>query len=266
MGLDVFRSLRKGISDAVELPRVPAFKDLYAHGFMPRRGQVIMIAGRSGHQKSGFALFWVASMRLPTLYFSADMSPYTAGVRLASIAMGKASGEVEALMRVEDGRRCVAEAVEGLPIQLSFGSPITWEQVEAEMNCYVLLHNRFPEVVVFDNLMDFAGGESEYAAQMQIMQDITAFARATGCTVIVLHHASDKTLAAKNSPFSPPARDEIKNGGSEKPELILGVALAATSGEYRVAVLKQRDGFCDPSARSFAVLKCDPSRTWFGSF
>ena len=130
MGLNVFQSLRKGVSGQQPLPHVPAFKDLYEAGVTPRQGQVVMVAGRSGSQKSGFALYWVASMGLPTLYFSADMAPFTAGVRLASIATGMSSKEVEAMMGTTTGRAQIEQAASSLPIELSFGSPITWEQVE----------------------------------------------------------------------------------------------------------------------------------------
>ncbi|WP_206222239.1 AAA family ATPase [Schaalia sp. ZJ1691] len=259
----MFQSLRKGAENAKLLPRVDAFQALYEWGVEPRRGQVIMVAGRSGSQKSGLALFWVANMGLPTLYFSADMSPFTAGIRLASIATGKTSAEVEALMSTTDGEAFLTEHVARLPIRLSFTSPITWRQVEDELNVYVLLHNRLPEVVVFDNLMDFEGGESDYTAQMQVMQDITGFARDYGVTVLVLHHASDKTADAKYSSWRPPSRDQVKNGMAEKPELTLGVALDAAKGEFNVACLKQRDGPSDPSADRFIVLACDPSRTLF---
>lgn len=265
MGLNVFQSLRKGVSGQQPLPHVPAFKDLYEAGVTPRRGQVVMVAGRSGSQKSGFALYWVASMGLPTLYFSADMAPFTAGVRLASIATGMSSKEVEAMMGTTNGRAQIEQAAASLPIELSFGSPITWEQVEDELNAYVMLHNMFPKVVVFDNLMDFAGCESDYEAQMGVMQDVIAFARTTGATVIVLHHASDKTLDAKSNPWKPPSRDQIKNGLSEKPELTLTVALDPINKEFYVACVKQRDGFCDPSASRYVGLSCDPARTWFGA-
>src|SRR3954451_2950658 len=93
------RSLSLHAESGRELPRVPAFAALYQRGCRPRHGEVVMVAGRSGTQKSGFALFWVASMNLPTLYFSADMSAFTASSRLASMATGETTEEVEAGMK-----------------------------------------------------------------------------------------------------------------------------------------------------------------------
>lgn len=263
MGFNVFQSLTHGAASAQPLPRVEAFTSLYEAGVIPRRGQLIMVAGRSGSQKSGFALYWTAAMRLDTLYFSADMSPFTAGCRLGSIATGKTSREVEALMGSVQGRRELEQGISKLRVRLCFGSPIKWPDVLAEMNAYVASRNKFPDVVVFDNLMDFDGAESGYEAQMAVMQDVTTFARETGCTVVILHHATDKSLNAHNQPFLPPGRDEIKGGLSEKPELILTVALNPHARELNVACVKQRDGACDLTGKSFVAFRADPERSCF---
>lgn len=261
------RSLRLNAESGRELPRVPELQALYNLGARPRHGEVIMIAGRSGTQKSGFALFWVASMNLPTIYFSADMSAFTASSRLASMATGDNTEIVEAGMAAggEDQQRYL-DALEGSNITLSFGSPITWRAVDEELEAFIELHDAYPEVMVFDNLMDFEDAESDYTAQMAVMANLTELARTTGATVIVLHHASDKSWDARTDPWSPPSRDQVKGGLSEKPELSLSVALDPTTFEYKVAVIKQRMGACDPTARTYASLRCYPEVTRFGRF
>jgi hypothetical protein len=118
-------------------------------------------------------------------------------------------------------------------------------------------------VIVFDNLMDFEGAESDYTEQMSVMSNVTELARSTGATVILLHHASDKSWEAKADPWAPPSRDQVKGGLSEKPELSLSVALDPTSMEYKVACIKQRMGPCDPTARSYVSLRCEPEKTRF---
>jgi len=223
-----------------------------------------MIAGRSGTQKSGFALFWVASMNLPTLYFSADMSAFTASSRLASMATGETTEEVEAGMkRNRISRSRYLDALSDSRITFSFGAPISWRAVDEELEAYVELFDAYPAVIVFDNLMDFDGAETDYTEQMAVMSGATELARATGATVIILHHASDKSWEAKSDPWSPPSRDQVKGGLSEKPELSLSVALDPNSMEYRVAVIKQRMGPSDPTARQYAVLYCEPEKTRF---
>jgi hypothetical protein len=223
-----------------------------------------MIAGRSGTQKSGLALFWVATMNLPTIYFSADMSPFTASCRIASLTTGDTTEMVE-LGMAEGGRRRQGylDAVANSKITFAFGSPIKWSTVEQQIEAFVELWDQYPEVMVFDNLMDFDNAESDYAEQMNVMSSLTEISRQTGATVIVLHHASDKSWDARADPWSPPSRDQVKGGLSEKPELSLSVALDPTSLEFRIAVIKQRMGPCDPTARNYVSLRCEPSVTRF---
>ncbi|MFD7677553.1 AAA family ATPase [Streptomyces sp. NPDC060187] len=258
------RSLALHAASGRELPRVEAFDDLYAMGVRPRHGEVVMVAGRSGTQKSGFALFWVAQMNLPSLYFSADMSAFTASSRLASMATKDTTEMVEAGM-AEGGkyRQAYIDALADSNITFSFGSPITWRAVDEELEAYVELWDRYPEVIVFDNLMDFEGAESDYTEQMAVMQGCTELARHTGATVIILHHASDKNWEAKTNPWAPPSRDQVKGGLSEKPELSLSVALDPTSLAYNVACIKQRMGPCDPTAGRYATMICQPEYTRF---
>ncbi|WP_412076916.1 AAA family ATPase [Streptomyces xanthophaeus] len=258
------RSLALHAESGKELPRIEAFDALYAMGCRPRHGEVIMIAGRSGTQKSGFALYWAAMMNLPTLYFSADMSPFTASSRLASMASGDTTEMVEAGMAA--GGRHRQEYLSALAesnITFAFGSPITWKNIDEELEAFVELWDAYPQLFVFDNLMDFDSAESDYTEQMAVMSGLTELARATGATVIVLHHASDKSWEAKSDPWAPPSRDQIKGGLSEKPELSLSVALDPNSHEYRVAVVKQRMGPCDPTAKRYASMRCHPEVTRF---
>jgi hypothetical protein len=226
-----------------------------------------MIAGRSGTQKSGFALYWTGQMNLPTLYFSADMSAFTASSRLASMVTGDTTEMVELGMAAGGEHRArYLDALKSSNITFSFGSPISWRAVEEELEAYIELWDRFPEVIVFDNLMDFEGAESDYTEQMAVMSLATELARNTGATVILLHHASDKSWEAKTDPWSPPSRDQVKGGLSEKPELSLTVALDPTSLEYKVACVKQRMGPCDPTARNYATIRCEPDKTRFHAY
>ncbi|MFC0622798.1 AAA family ATPase [Kribbella deserti] len=256
------RSLTLHSQAGKELPRIDAFADLYLKGVRPRHGDVIMIAGRSGTQKSGLALFWTANMNLPTLYFSADMSPFTASTRLASLLVGETTGQVEKGM-TGPGRSRYLDALAESQISFAFGSPITWTQIDEEIDAYVELWNAYPRIVAFDNLMDFQGAQADYQEQMTVMQGITELAHSTGITPIVMHHASDKGWEAKTNPWNPPSRDQIKGGLSEKPSLSLSVALDPTTLDYRIACIKQRMGPSDPTASSYAVLRAEPDKTRF---
>lgn len=262
--LNAVRALSLNSDSGKKLPEVEALRGLYDYGLTLRHGQVIMIAGRSGSQKSGFALFLADEFGLDTLYFSADMSAFTASSRLASKRTGLDTEQVEAaLAGGTESRDEVYEALEDVNITFSFGAPISWRQVDEEMDAYVELHNKYPEVVIFDNLMDFEGAESDYTVQMSVMQNVTSLARDTGATVIIMHHASDKSWDAEKNPYAPPSRKEVKGGLSEKPEVSLSVALDARTLDFNVAVTKQRMGPQDPTARHWVTLVCEPALTRF---
>ena len=257
------RALRLNANAGQPLPHVPDLAALYEIGFHPRRGQLIMVAGRSGSQKSGFVMWWLDQMDLTTLYFSGDMSPFTASARIASTRYGASTDDIEAILKRNDEQTVdLMRTLGGSKMQFSFGSPITWRAVEEELRAYVEIHNRYPEAVVFDNLMDFDGAESDYSAQMETMQYITEFTRETGSTVIVMHHASDKAMD-KRYPYKPPSRADVKGGLAEKPELSLGVALDNASLDFNIAVLKQRMGSQDPSGEQYVSIKCIPELTRF---
>jgi hypothetical protein len=210
-------------------------------------------------------MWWVDQLDLPTLYFSGDMSPFTASSRIASTRYGLPTDEIEAILARNDEQTVdLMRTLEGSKIQFSFGSPITWRAVDEEIRAYVEVYNQYPSAVVFDNLMDFDGAEADYSAQMETMQYITEFTRETGSTSIVMHHASDKAMDPRR-PWKPPARNEIKGGLAEKPELALGVALDNATLDFNIAVLKQRMGPQDPSGEQYVSIKCIPELTRFES-
>ncbi|PSL04154.1 AAA domain-containing protein [Haloactinopolyspora alba] len=264
--LNAQRALTRNVQGNAELPRVPELEPLYQHGARPRRGEVIMVAGRSGTQKSGFALFWTAMMGLPTLYMSADMSGFTASARLASIVTGHTTEQIERGMSDAAARQMYLDAIAPMKFQLCFDSPIRWTGLAQELDAYVELWDSYPAIVVLDNLMDIEGCESSYEAQMAAMAEVTDLARETGSTILILHHATDKGWEAKSSPWTPPSRDQVKGGLSEKPELSLSVALDPTSYAYNIAIIKQRMGRSDPSAQQFCTLRAYPEHTRFGPY
>jgi len=262
MPLSAMRAFHQSSASAPELPRIKAFQDLYEHPdilWRPRQGGLIMICGIPGAQKSGFAMFWTAMMNLPTLYFAADTSPFDASMRLASMGLRESTEEIEERLRNGEGQ-VVENALRGSKIQWSFGAPITWNAVDEELDAYVELHNEYPKIVVIDNAMDWLGCESDYQAQMALFGDLTAFARRTGITTVVLHHATDKGF---NDPTMPPPRNAIKNGLAEKPEQVLTLGLDPNTLKLRVALVKNRSGKQDPTGETYATLQAIPEITSF---
>lgn len=263
--LTAARSLVLNHEAGKPMPRIPTLSPLYQYGVEIRQGQIIMVAGRSGSQKSGFAMWLAKEWDLPTLYFSGDMSAFTASSRLASSITSKTTEDIErAMAKGGPERNEILAALAGSKMQFAFGSPITWRSIDEELDAFVELHNAYPQVIILDNLMDFEGGaESDYTAQMAVMASVTEMARDTGATVLIMHHASDKSWDAKNDPFSPPSRQEVKGGLSEKPELSLSVALNPNDLRFNIAVIKNRSGAQDPTARRWVTIQCKPEVTQF---
>ena len=261
--LSGLRSLTMSIQSAPSLPRIPELEAVYRMGVKPSQGEFIMVAGRSGSQKSGFAIWLCQKWNLPTLYFSGDMSGYQASVRLACSILGLTTDEVEERLAA-GGRRAaeVSAALAECNVDFSFG-PIRWRNVEAELDAYVEMHNAFPKLLVIDNAMDVEGAESDYQEQMAVMQDLSELSRMTGATLLVLHHATDKSWDAKSDPWRPPSRDQIKGGLAEKPELILTVAIDPTSHDFNVACVKQRMGPSNATGGTYATLAARPAMTRF---
>lgn len=262
--LGASQALVQTSTSAPAMPHIEELRPLYQLGASPRRGEVVMIAGRSGSGKSSFALWMAEKWGLDTLYFSADMSARQASSKLAAMLTQQTVDEVEAGMLTED-RNVYLEALERSRIKFSFKSPIRWDVVIEELNTWVTLHNRFPSVVIFDNLMDFENAESEYSEQMFVMQAVSDLSRDTGATVLILHHASDKSWEADSRPYRPPSRKEVKGGLSEKPEMSLGVAVNNTTGDFHIAPIKNRMGFQDPTGNTFATLSSNLSKNTYWS-
>lgn len=267
MAVGALQALAQNAKSSPKLPKIPALAALYDYGAHPRVGELIMIAGRSGSMKSMFALWLVNQWNKDTLYLSADMSGFQASTRLASQRTQKSVDEVEFDVRngLDD---YVNESLAESNISFSFRSPIRWPTVIEELNAWVTLHNRWPEVVVIDNLMDVEDAESDYAAQMFAMQIMSDLSRETGATIIILHHATEGGWSEGTKPFLPVARREIKNKLGEKPELTLSVAVNNVSMfngllDFHVAVVKQRMGRQDPSASEYITLSVDPVRSTF---
>lgn len=261
--LSAARALQLHGDDAPDLPHVPAFKALYDYGLSAKRGDVIMVAGRSGSQKSGFAMYWVEQMGLPTLYFAADMKPVEASARLAAIRTGENSRTIR--KRIEaSGPDLYVDALRDSKVSFAFGQPITWHTIDLTLQGWVETYNSYPEVIVIDNLMDIQSVGADYTLMSEAMQALDALAQDTGATVIILHHATDKG-GGSGDPGLPPARSEIKYGMSEKPQVILTVALAAQMLPYelRIAHVKQREGRADPSGRDYVRIGARPETTTF---
>lgn len=224
-----------------------------------RQGSVTMIAGRPGSMKSLFSMFWARCMRLETLYFSADMSAFEASSRLAAMEMKIPIEKIEQMPVSE-----VAPYLRGHNIQFSFGMPITWRSIHEELEAYVEVSNKYPELIIIDNLCDVEGSEFEYGEQFRSMSQISTMARDTGSTVFVLHHTTD---GDGREPALPQPLASIKNKLGEKPQQTITVAVDDETMGFRLAAVKQRGSSQNRAAdpKRLAFMRADPTTASFTS-
>ena len=253
----------RATSQGRALPHIPELSKLYSQfGLRLSHGQIIMVAGRPGAGKSAFALWLAMKTNLETLYFSADMSAATVTARMAAFYTGDTTAEVHAARDRGEWEK-YTKALEQSRIGFSFGSPITWSNVDQYIESHVEVYDRIPELFIFDNLKDIEDCQFDYGMQMEAMQNITELARNTGSTVMVLHHATNK---GGFNPVQPPPVAAIKNGMTEQPEVVFGVGLDSNTNEFGVALLKQREGKQDPNAMHYQSLRADPERNRYDAF
>lgn len=258
----VARALQRSrLAGGQEFPHVPEFQPLYDLGWTPRYGAMAAITARSGSGKSTLAMYYAMRSGLSTLYFSGDMSEYEAAVKFACASLHADIYTVT--QKLDSDPESVLEA---LPqnVEMVFGE-ITWRSIATEIDAFVELNNRYPDLIVIDNLMDIEECASDYTEQSYAMQTLHSLGASLGCAVWVLLHSTDKTGLGESADYEPPTRKQIKNGLTEKPSVILSAALNPHTDEMKVALVKNRLGAQDASARKQAALQAIPSQSRFVS-
>lgn len=260
MALTAARSVTKARSLGAPLPHVPELAALYEgeFRFTPRRGEVTMIAGMPGSQKSGFALFLAARMGLPTLYFCADMAQHTAITRLAATMTGDDKRTVADGIK-GDGAGYYEDAVSDIDIRFCYDPNPDMGTITGELDAWVEGWDEYPALIVVDNLLDVIppAGDSEHAAYKAILLEIKSMARLTGAAVLILHHMSESA----GDPAKPAPRDKILGKVAQTPENVLSIAV--DGDEFRVSVVKQREGPTDAKASRWVSFKVEFARNRF---
>lgn len=255
------RALASAKSTGEPLPVVGALGELVrAYDVVPRRGQILMIAGQPGSQKSGLALWLTKEWGLETLYFSADMAQHTAMLRLAASVTGHTKHTVE--QGLESGAEdYYLSAVSGLPLVFCFDSTPTLEDLAEEIDAYVELYDDYPAIIVVDNAINVQlDHDNEWSALRIILLELHTIARVTGAAVILLHHMAE---GQGLDPTKPAPRKALHGKVSQLPEIILSIAVDPHEGSLKVVPVKNRDGKSDPNASTFVRLRADMERTRF---
>lgn len=245
--------------DATPLPTVAELQALHELGVLPRLGQMLMIVGQPGAGKSTFALWYAFKLSLPTLYFSADMAAHTAITRLGSLTTGMPVNTVSDAVE-QGGLEFMQDELLSSSIQWCFDSSPSLQDIADELAAYLELWDDYPKVIIVDNAMNVEGASGEDIGGIRfVLQELHRLARETGSAVIVLHHAREE-----GDPLEPSPREKIQGKVAQLPEVILTVALDGE--QFKIAPVKNRNGYQDPSGKNYRRLAALPEKATFETY
>lgn len=253
------RAVRRAESHSPPLPQVHQLSALYAAGFKPRHGEVIMIGARSGAAKSSFVIWLCVQMDLPTLYYSADQNTYEATTRAIAAKTGLTIDEIEG--RLNKGETPPDQA----PISWCFDQNPSISDLQEEMDAYVEAHDAWPQVIVLDNLLNvYHGHEGNTTGFDEVLKFLKEKAGESGATVFVLHHC--QAGVNMKDPHNPQPKYALLEKVDKLPQQILTLGLNQQTGELRVALVKSRMTTCDETGETYSSLKADQARCTFSSW
>lgn len=242
------RTLRSEQDDGHFLPTV--FRPLEDHKIRVRSGTANFIAGPPGAFKTGFVLYWVLRLNLPTLFFSADGEPFEMFERAAAAMSGDT---MDTVRRQPDSYVDILS--EASNVRFVYEDSPTYDDIELEVAAYWEVYGDPPKVLVIDNLMNVVGeNENEWSSMRDTARVIHRLTRTTKAAVFVLHHMADD----RNDPTTPAPRAKLQGKVGQLPKVILSLAL--DGNQLKVAPVKNRWGPGDATGSTFAVLHADPSR------
>lgn len=213
-----------------------------------------MVAGMPAAYKSMFTLALCNAMDLPTLYVSADSDPATQLSRLAAMRTGFMSRDLRENITAQP----VVDALSTSKIRFSFESnPDMWD-IASELDAYVEIFDEYPAVIIVDNLRNvYNGSDSEHRGYKETQQALIEIARRTHACVITMHHMTESV----GEPSIPSARKNIDGKVAQLPDFILSVA--RDGAEFRVSVVKDREGEDYPEATKVHAVQVDTARGIF---
>jgi hypothetical protein len=225
----------------------PVFNAFEQRSIRARMGTVTYIMGPPGAFKTGFAMYYVGRLGLPTLYNSADAEDFETVERAAAMVSGVPMSVIE-----QDYSRYASELSELDHIRFCYDDSPTYDDLGLEVAAYAEVYGDFPKVIVIDTLMKVTGEtDDEWAAMRDTSKVVHYIARTTGAAVLVLHHAADDT--SDNS--RPKSRNKMQGKVSQIPKAIWSLAL--NGDELYVAQVKSKWGPEDTSGHNYATLYVD---------
>jgi KaiC/GvpD/RAD55 family RecA-like ATPase len=216
-----------------------------------RRGATSMIAGTPGSYKSVLALNMVAQWALKghgILYFSADSDESVVARRMAGILTGDRASDIEARIQEDPSHYEGALARLG-DLRFAYDSRLTVDGVKNYLAAWETVYGEYPEIVVVDNLINFAEYPDDWAAMLAVIREMDDIARETGAHVLILHHAKTRSSDGKDGWKEgwPPADWEVSGKVTQLSRLVL--TLAAVDTDLYWSVVKNTNGPMDRQAK-----------------
>lgn len=217
------------------------------------QGDLSMIAGPPACGKSVIAMNLALTSGVPTLYIMCDMGRFKTAVRAASIVTGVPQESVRADLETDAGVRKYADAMKKVSnVWFEFDSSPTPAEIAEMVEAFEVVWGIPPRLVVLDNLMNLhSGNENEWSGLRDLAKVFHYLATELGSHVMLLHHLN---LGGLNMGYPGPI-NSLKGQISELPSIIITVTRG--QGEILLAKVKNRDGDCDPTGRSWFSLAFD---------
>ena len=215
-----------------------------------------MVAGMPGAGKSALALVLALNAGVPTLYLSADSSARTQAVRLLAHRTGQEQATCEMWLDAYP-EWAQQQLAGGEHIRWCFESAPTLQDIEEELDAYIVANGAPPHLLVVDNLSDVVAGEGdgEFAGLRALNKDLKFFARHYDLCVVALHHISEST-EHKCEPCPP--RAAVHGKVNQVPALVLTIASQPDGASMWIAPVKNRTGPADRTGRTAVQLVFDP--------
>jgi hypothetical protein len=197
----------------------------------------------------------LARMGVPALAFLLDTNELTASARFAAALTGDDFGLIKTKIMDGSGDHYRERLMDKMPnVQASFHAPSA-DDVTLELEAFEQRYGLPPDAVLIDNLGNQAGQyDNEWAILKALTLEYDALAKDTQSAIIACAHTTDLDSC------EPAQRSKILGKVAQYPALILSVGFNPVTYEYKIAVVKNREGASDREANRPVLMTADPAR------
>ena len=227
-----------------------------------RRAEVNVIASGPGAGKTVLGLTLARLMKVPTLYVSPDSSSWVITNRLAAMVTGDYLNDIELAYQNDRGHP-YDQALQTIDhVMFSYQKEPWLADIRDETKAFEAAWGEPPSLIVVDCLRNIQpedmNGERGWQVFARTMEYLHGLAGDTGACIIVLHHL----VGLYEDSVVPAPQSALEGKVSKLPAVIL--TLAKIQGKLRIAIVKNRSGDADTSARKVVELEYHPAKMYLG--